>query len=980
MNPIQTAADSLVHDARVTMILLAALCVFILAGGSIASAGTLPTFAENVQPILEANCLVCHGADAPQQGLDLRTAPAILRGGNSGPAIEIGSSTKSLLVERIVAGTMPPGDAKLAESEIEVIRRWIDEGAAREAAKLGLELVTERDVLPIFQARCVACHGKREQRGGLDLRTQQARLKGGKSGPALVPGKADESLIIQKVEADEMPPADIQHLYAVRKPTAAEVATLRKWVVAGAPAVPEEDASEDPARHLSPDDRKHWAFLPPARPNVPRVKHQESATNPIDAFLLRKLEEKGLAYSEQAAPATLLRRAYLDLTGMPPTPREVESYIEDDPADRYQRLIERLLSSPDYGERWARHWLDVAGYIDTEGFGEGAPLRPHSWRFRDYVIRAFNEDKPFDEFLTEQIAGDELAPWKDKEATPEIVSRLAATGFLRTAEDPTWEIGFAFLGERMNLIADEVQILGSGVLGLTMGCARCHDHKYDPITQRDYYALGAILQTAYDPYDWLQPKDRRLSVALESEKKELEEFNAPLKADKERLEKSLKEKEAPYRARLLEERLSRLPEAAREDLRGLSKIPEEERTEIQKYLSKKFKQTLAISTRALKQEFEAFKTIAEPIEKQIREISKKLKPEPGVRAMVDMGGEPSTSYILRRGSALNPGRPVAPGVPAVLTGHVAPYEVTAPWPGSDSSGRRLALARWLTDPNHPLTARVMVNRVWMRHFGRGIVASAGDFGRMGTPPSHPELLDWLAAEFVRGGWSVKHMHRLMMTSAAYRQASRKHDPARDPENVLLSRMTMRRMDAEQLYDSILKVTGRLDPKRFGPPEDLAVDEGGESKAVGSTEGYRRAVYTLQKPHTPITLLAAFDFPQMMPNCIERGRSNVPTQALQLMNSDSMWELSRYMAGRIIDDVGGGRQAQVKAVFMGTLSRSPTEFEMRESLAALGELRRHWPERLKNDRRDAPIESTARWLALANLCHTLLNSAEFAFID
>ena len=964
------------------MILLAALCISILAGGSIVSAGTLPTFAENIQPILEANCLVCHGADAPQQGLDLRTAPAILRGGNSGPAIEIGSSTKSLLVERIVAGTMPPGDAKLAESEIEVIRRWIDAGAAREAGELGLELVTERDVLPIFQARCIVCHGKREQRGGLDLRTQQARLAGGESGPALVPGKPDESLIIQKVEAGEMPPPDLQYDYAVRNPTNAEVATLRKWVAAGAPSAPEENVPEDSAQHLSEADRNHWAFLPPTRPKVPKVKHQELAANPIDAFLLRKLEGKGLVYSEEAAPATLLRRAYLDLTGMPPTPEEVERYLQDDPADRYRRLIERLLDSPEYGERWARHWLDIAGYIDTEGFGAFAPVRQDFWRFRDYVIRAFNQDKPFNEFLTEQIAGDELAPWKDQDVTPELIDRLAATGFLRTAPDPTWEIEFAFLAERMNIIADEVHILGSGILGLTMGCARCHDHKYDPITQRDYYALGAILQSAYDPYDWLQPKDRRLTVALESEKKEAEEFNAPLKVKMERLEKSLEGKEGPYRTRLLEERLSRLPEAAREDLRELSKTAEEERTEIQKYLGKKFKQTLDVSTNAVKERFEVFKTIAEPIEKQIAEIKKQLKPEPGVRAMVDMGGEPSTSYLLLRGDVMNPGRPVAPGVPVVLTSHVDPYEVVAPWPGADSSGRRLALARWLTEPHHPLTARVMVNRMWMRHFGRGIVASPDNFGRAGAPPSHPKLLDWLATEFVRSGWSVKHMQRLMMISAAYRQASRKNGkaPDADPDNTLLSRMTMRRMDAEQLYDSILKVTGRLDPTRFGPPEDLDVKDNGEASAVGSTEGYRRGIYTLQRPRTPITLLEAFDFPQMTPNCIVRNRSNVPTQALQLMNSEWMWELSRYMAGRIIDDTGSNREEQVKAVFLRTLSRPPTEFETRESLAALDELRSHWPQRLKSDRRDAPIESTARWLALANLCHTVLNSAEFAFID
>ena len=959
----------------------ALLCALVLVGGADANVAA-PSFERDIRPIFESNCVACHGADAPQQGLDLSTGPGVLRGGGSGSAIEIGSSAKSLLVERIVSGTMPPGEERLAHDDIELIRRWIDAGAAREAGELGVKLVTERDVLPIFQARCVACHGKREQRGDLDLRTQEARLAGGKSGPALVPGRPDESLIIQKIEADEMPPPDLQYDYAVRNPTDEEVTTLKRWVALGAPPDPQEDLAASAGRRLSAADRGHWAFVPPERPEVPQVERSSLVSNPIDAFLLQKLEDQGLSYSEAADPVTLLRRAYLDLTGMPPLPEDVRRYLDDDPAVRYRLLVNRLLDSPEYGERWARHWLDIAGYIDTEGFGEFAPTRKNAWRFRDYVIRAFNQDKPFDEFLVEQIAGDELAPWKDQEVTPDLVSRLAATGFLRTAPDPTWEIEFAFLPERINIIADEVQILGSGILGLTIGCARCHDHKYDPITQRDYYSLGAILQSAYDPYDWLLPEDRELDVALDSEKKKAEESNAPLQARIKRLEDALEEKALPFRTQLLETRLSLLPEALRQDLRQLSKIPDEERTQVQKYLAKEFKQTLDISNYVLKETFEPFKTEAEPIEKEIRETKSGLAPEPGIRALYDMGGEPSTSYLLLRGDAMSPGSPVGPGVPAVLEGRIAPYEVIPPWPSADSSGRRLALARWLTQPGHPLTARVMVNRMWMRHFGRGIVSTPDDFGRAGAPPSHPELLDWLATEFVRSGWSLKHMHRLMMTSTAYRQASRKAGPAlgADPDNALLSRMSMRRMEAEQIYDSVVKVTGRLDPTRFGPPSDLEVKDTGESSAVGSLEGYRRSIYTLRRPRTPITMLEAFDQPQMTPNCIVRSQSNVPTQALQLMNSEWIWELSRYMAGRIVDEAGSDPEAQVQAVFMRALSRPPTEFEMTESLGALDEFRRHWPERLKRDRADAPVASTAQWLALANLSHTLVNSAAFAFVD
>ena len=357
---------------------------------SVAVAGTPPTFAEDIQPILEANCLPCHGGEAPQQGLDLRTVPSILRGGTSGPAIEVGASARSLLVERIAAGTMPPGDTKLAESEISAIRGWIDEGALRESGELGTVGVTDRDVLPIFQARCVVCHGKREQRGGLDLRTRETRMEGGDSGPALVPGSPDESLIIQKIEAGEMPPPDLQYDYAVRNATDAEVATLRQWVVAGAQPAPDSDSSPDPARHLAEADRRHWAFLPPDRRAIPKVKNESMVSNPVDALLLKALEEKRLSYSGPAHPLTLLRRAYLDLTGMLPSPSKVERYLGDDWPNHYQALIDGLLDSPEYGERWARHWLDVAGHIDTEGFGEYAPRRQNAWRYRDYVIRAFD--------------------------------------------------------------------------------------------------------------------------------------------------------------------------------------------------------------------------------------------------------------------------------------------------------------------------------------------------------------------------------------------------------------------------------------------------------------------------------------------------------------------------------------------------------------------------------------------------------------
>jgi mono/diheme cytochrome c family protein len=966
----QSAANSLT-------VLLVAIVWFPLAG-SAAPVPAHPTFEADILPIFQSRCLVCHSEGAPQKGLVLASRVAVLRGGKSGPAIEPGRSGKSLLMDKIAGRQMPPMDPRLTPEEIDTIRLWIDQGARSEKDDAG-PVVTEQDVLPIFQVRCVACHGKREQKGGLDLRTLASRLKGGKSGPAVVPGKPEESLIIQKLEAGNMPPAELQKEYFVRTPTDGEVATLKAWIAGGCLPSPEH-AQETP--RVSEKDREHWAFQPPQHAKPPSVEHRELVQNPIDAFLLRKLEEKGLSYSAEAEPLTLLRRVYLDLTGMPPRPEDIASYLDDKSRDRYERLVDRLLDSPNYGERWARHWLDLAGYKETEGYGEGAPERKFAWRFRDYVIRSLNNDKPYDQFLTEQIAGDEMADYSKREVTPEVVERLAATGFLRTAADPTWEAEFALIDERMNVIGDQVQILGSSLMGLTIGCAKCHDHKYDPISQRDYYRMTAILQSSYDPYHWLQPKDRMLDVAVESETKQVEEHNTPIEKELKSLEESLEKQAAPFREKLLEERLANLPEDVRRDVRALAGTKESERTEVQKYLAEKFKEVLDIEPDDLAEKFADFRETSESLRKEIRAKRKALLPKPQIRALLDDKGEPPTSYLLRRGNPLSPGEPVEPGVPAVLTVGLEPYGLKQPWPGAETTGRRLALARWLTQPNHPLTARVIMNQLWLRHFGRGIVATPDNFGRAGQPPSHPELLDWLATDFVDHGWSLKRMHRLMVTSTAYRQSSRREGnlSAVDPENALVGRMALRRMDAEQVYDSLLTATGRLDPKRFGPPQEVKILDSKEVVAETSKTGFRRAIYVFQRPTETPTLLDAYDFPEMSPNCLMRRQSNVPTQALQMMNGAQIWEFARFMAGRIIDDVGADRERQVEQVFLRALSRPPTESEKRESLVALEQLVEEWPERLKQDQQDAPIESSAKWLSLAGLCHTVINSAGFLFID
>jgi len=961
-----------------------------------------PTFESNVLPLFTKRCTVCHSGQTPQGQLDLQTKQSLIAGGKSGRGIVVGSSEKSLLVEKIVSGSMPQAGEKLTSKEIALVRLWIDKGAPSDSdantsspKKPVLDMISENEVTPIFQMRCIVCHGKSRREGGLDLRTQASRLKGGQSGPALAPGNPEESLLLKRVLSGEMPPPKMLFDYAVRPPTSSEVETLRKWIAAGDLSSPKQPAQTGNSQDslVSDEDRKFWSFQPPKRSEIPTVRHQEFVRTPIDAFLLQMLEAKSLSFSPQAERLTLMRRAYFDLTGLPPDPAEIDNYLKDDRPKAYEQMVEHLLASPHYGERWGQFWLNAAGYSDSEGIIDEDLIRPHAWRYRDYVIRSFSNDKPYDQFLTEQIAGDELIDYKHlKEVTPEAIDKLAATGFLRMVPDGTYSPANSSIPERMNVIADEIEVLSSSVMGLTMGCARCHNHKYDPIPQRDYYRLGAILQAAYDPYDWLIPaadnpyklkfSSRHLDIAIESERRQAARLNAPIEDEIKRLEASLESRAKPLREKLLDERLVALPESVRIDLKAVASTPEEKRSQLQKYLAEKFQPILNISERDLTKRFDDFKPEAEKTQKALEEQKKKLRSKPQIRALFDMGGDPSAAYLLRRGDAQTPGELVQPGVPSVINAGLASYTIVPPRLNSESSGRRLALARWLVQPNHPLTSRVMVNRIWMHHFGRGLVASPANFGRTGAPPSHPELLDWLATEFVRSGWSIKAMHRLIMTSTAYRQSSHVDTTVQrvDPDNALISRMRMQRKDAEALYDSVLKVTGRLDPTQFGSPVEVEIESVGEVVSKGLKAAYRRGIYVLQRRKSPVTLLEVFDLPPMSPNCIERRHSTVVTQALQMMNSEVLHEHSRYLAGRMIDEFGRDQEKQIQNLYLRVLSRYPTEQEIKTGLTAIAKLTRHWIEYLEDEKNEAPRLATARWRAMADFCHSMLSSAEFLYVD
>jgi cytochrome c553 len=871
-------------------------------------------FERDVQPILKANCTRCHGENNKKKAdLDLTSLAALRKGGESGPIVMPGEASKSKLYEVLHKEEMPPGK-KLDAKEIAVIQKWIADGAPGYAAGAKVE-VSQHDILPLMRLRCGVCHGPRVQEANLDLTTKEGMLRGGKSGPAMVLGKPADSLLLKKIHSREMPPNKRLIEVGVKPITKDEIAKLTDWIAQGAPEIEmiPDVATTAPDPLVSDKDRQHWAFQPPKRVDPPQV-NSTLVRNPIDAFLLDKLHAKSLDFSPEADRLTLLRRVAFDLTGLPPQPEDIDRFLADRSPNAYENMVDRFLASPRYGERWARHWLDLAGYADSEGKRSQDPVRPHAWRYRDYVIRSFNSDKSYDRFLTEQLAGDELADWQNaKEVTQELMDNLVATAFLRLTPDGTGSDVVNYVPDRLDVIADEIQVFGSTVLGLTLHCARCHSHKYDPIPQRDYYRLLDVFKGAYDEHDWLRP------TSVKGQTK----GNRPS--------------------------------------RTISIVDAEEKAKWEADVAPMMKELAA-----LKQE-----KPSPEINKKIKALEQSIPDPPAIQALWDRG-TPSPTYIYRRGDYLQPSKLVGPGVPSVLTDGKTPFVVESPYPGAKSTGRRLALARWLTQPDHPLTARVMVNRLWKQHFGTGLVATLDNFGVTGERPTHPELLDWLARAFIERGWSIKAMHRLMLTSSAYRQSSRVDDQhlQHDPENRLLSRMPLKRMEAEMVYDATLAVAGRLDETRFGPPDPVEVRKDGLVTPKELKTGWRRSIYVLQRRSTMPTLLETFDLPQMNPNCVARIDSTVASQALYLRNNGMIHELAESFADRVQKLAGKDAGKQVDVAYRLALSRPPSAEERTLGREALAELTRKWRTESKEPEK----------MALTTYCHTILNSAAFVYID
>lgn len=703
------------------------------------------------------------------------------------------------------------------------------------------------------------------------------------------------------------------------------------------------------------ENDKPWAFQTPRRGKPPAVKNLAWVRNPIDAFILARLEEEKLTPAPEADRRAIVRRLSFDLLGLPPTPEDVERALNDKSDEWYERLVDRLLSSPHYGERWATFWLDLVRFAETDGF-KADGLRPDAWRYRDYVIRSLNSDKPYDRFIREQLAGDELYP-NDPDA-------LVATGFLRHYPDEFNAVNLE--QRRQEILNDMTDTTGLVFLGLTLGCARCHDHKYDPLSQEDYYRLQAFFAA-------FQPAEIEMLSAAERERRrqQLEQWQAQTAE----LRKRMDALEEPYRKTMTAKRMSRFPK----EYQDMYEKAGDQRSPLEQQIA------FMVSKQVDMQGDELAKSMKPEARKEWQELAKQMtahgiKPTamPGAMAMTDVAASAPPTFMLRRGDWQHRDKEVTPGFLSIL-GEKSP----AISPKPRSTGRRSVLADWLTSRDNPLTARVMVNRLWQHHFGHGIVGTPSDFGNQGEQATHPELLDWLASEFMspetgRQGktpWSLKAMHKLMVMSATYRQSCRWDEAGAkaDPENQLLWRMNRRRLEGEAVRDTLLAVSGRLNPTVGGPSvyPELPTEMGNAwTVSKDPADHNRRSVYIFAKRNLRYPLLSAFDAPDSNETCSRRNVSTNAPQALMLLNSKLTLEMARAFAGRVLPI--SDRSHLVDQVYRLALSRPPSADELKSSLQFLD----RQAELLKARNNGDPAFAAA----VADLCHVLMNVNEFIYVD
>jgi hypothetical protein len=691
---------------------------------------------------------------------------------------------------------------------------------------------------------------------------------------------------------------------------------------------------------FSPAKKNHWAWKPPTRPPLPAVATPAWCSNGIDRFTLARLEAAGLSPAAPATPTQLLRRVTLDLTGLPPTPEEIDAFVNDPSPDAWEKVVDRLLASPHYGERWGRHWLDLVRFAESNGFEFDEP-RPDAWRYRDYVIAALNADKPYDRFVQEQLAGDELFA-DDPQA-------LLATGLHLLGPDMTDAASQA--QRRQNSLDDMTDTTALVFCGLTLGCARCHDHKFEPLTQEDYYRFQAFFTPAKFRKD--------VPIATAGQKQAFAKADAAYRKLAQPTLKAIADFEEPFRLKVREQLLAKLSKEAQ----LAHRTPEGERTAAQRELVEKTARLIAVSAQQLSAAMnDAERAEVGKLRDQVREFDRhKPAPLPVAMGLQDAGAKAPPTFLLERGELSHPGAEVQPGWPAILSPGFQPKAaVVAPLPSS--TGRRAALAQWLTRADHPLTARVIVNRLWQHHFGRGLVATPSDFGLRGEPPTHPELLDWLATELTAHGWSLKHLHRLMLTSATYRQSCQAAPAAlaKDPGNRLFSRMNRLRLEGEVVRDCLLAVSGRLNRKFGGPgvfpplPPEMAGVKGWTA-SKDPADHVRRSVYVFARRNLRFPFLEAFDAPDSNLSCPKRERSTTAPQALALLNSSDVVLASKALAQRLTVEAADA-EGRVTLAFRLVLGRPPSATE-REACRRFLE--------------ESPLDE---------LCRALFNLNEFVYLD
>jgi len=825
-----------------------------------------------------------------------------------------------------------------------------------EAPAAALPASLPKEVATLLAKRCGECHGDKTTKARLSLTTPAGIARGGRKGTVVRPGKPDDSRLWQLVQSDEMPP---------KTPLPpAERDLLRKWIETGAVGLPNGRGAG------------HWAGRPPQRPEVPVVK-QPGFRNEIDHFIAAALESKKLTLAPESDPATLLRRVAFTLTGLPPTPSEMNAFLDSSSANAYGRMVEHYLASPHYGERWGKHWLDTAGYTDSNGYFNADTDRPLAYKYRDWVIRSFNADMPFDHFVRAQLAGDELTGYvAGGDVTPAMADLLIATHFLRNAPDGSGESDGnpdEVRTDRLTVLEGTLQNTMNALLGITIQCARCHEHKLEPIEHEEYYRLQAIFAPVYRLDHWINPNDRTVAVAtpkqVEEHRRRTERVDGQVKA----LQAGLATLASPYRELLIEERLAALDQSLREAVLAALRASKDKLTAEQQGLLKKHVEPLKIGEDDVAKRFPEFAAIREEVRKAIA-ARERERPAPleKLAVAVEVAPHPPAHHLLLRGQHNKPGQEVQPGALAALTTPGNTYTVA---PAAYGSGRRSGLAHWVTAPANPVFARVFVNRVWQQHFGKGLVATPDNFGVSGARPSHRELLDWLAVEFIEKGYSVKHLHRLILHSATFRQSSSvpptKAGVVRtvDPDNRLLSHFSLRRLDAEAIRDAMLTVSGELDRRAGGPyTPTRRTAEGNVLVEEARADARRRSVYLQQRRTQMVTFLELFDAPPITSTCSVRNSSTVPSQALALLNSDFARRRARAFAERLRQEAGPESDPRVMLAFRLALSRLPRNEERTATLRFLDKQQRLYTGK------DAEVKT---W---TDFCQMLLASNGFLYVE